>query len=301
MLKNDLREMGCSEQEKYQKSSIITGIWVFSALAMIAFVFISIFSVTGWKNSGGDFADFMDEIAFTLRQVFGSWTFLVYLLLWALMLLTLFFLTRSDSNGQKPPKRLVKYILRAVFAVLALAALFYSFTLLAEMPESGMRSGSGSGGFDFFDIVMSLLAFIGPLSILVYLIFWELLYLAVKLITTIFVCRNKDEGIKLEILKGTAMPVCSCREAFSFRHILATYLFPFIFMYSFLLLLCASADDTTQLFYHTITAIFMSFFLSYDLTLVLYSVYMKIRYKMDYISIDHHIYEVTLFKKSYVK
>ena len=28
---------------------------------------------------------------------------------------------------------------------------------------------------------------------------------------------------------------------------------------------------------------------------------MKIRYKMDYISIDHHVYEVTLFTKSYVK
>jgi hypothetical protein len=48
-------------------------------------------------------------------------------------------------------------------------------------------------------------------------------------------------------------------------------------------------------------AVFMSFFLAYDLTLVLYAAYLKIRHKMDYISIDHHIYEVTLFKKSYVK
>ena len=310
MQKSELREAGYAEQEKYQKSPIITAIWVVSTLAMIAFVFVFVVFAGEWKNSGSDFVDFMDDAAIWLNTIFREWTFAVYLILWALILLTLFFVTRLDLRKQKrsespeAPKRLKRYILYSVLALLALAVLFYSLALLANI--SGSVSSGRSSGINFFDIasfLLNLLAlpllFLGPACTVVYLIVWEFLYLAVKLVTTIFVCHDKNKGIKLKILKGTAMPVCACAEAVSLRHILVSYLVPFVFMYSFLLLLCATSDG--DLFYYfTITALFMSFFMAYDLTLVLYSAYLKIRYRPDYISINHHIYEVTLFKKSYV-
>ena len=308
MTKSELREAGYAEEEKYQKHQVITAIWVFSTLAMIWLIFVFVFSVAGWKNAGGDFADFMDDVAIWFNGIFGQWTFAVYLLLWALILLALYFVTKLDLRGQmqaEPPKakkRTTKYVLRVVLALLVLAAAFYFLALLAEMPDPG----SGRGGIDFLGIasfVLTILAlplvFLGAGCIVVYLVIWELLYLAVKLITTIFVCHDKNRGIKLKILRGTAMPVCACNEAVSLWHILVTYLIPFVFMYSVLLLLCVTSSGDPVI-YFTIVAIFMSFFLAYDLTLVLYLVYLKIRYRPDYISINHHIYEVTLFKKSYV-
>ena len=307
MQKSELREAGYAEQEKYQKKSVITAIWVVSALAMIAFVFVFMVLVTIWKRSGGEFTDFMDDVANVFSQIFRQWKAAVYLLLWALMLLTLFFITRRELREQRlsaldapKPKRMSTYMLRSALVLLALAAAFYFLALLAEIPEQRMRGGSGGGDVDLFELVSAALSLLGPLSIFVYLVVWELLYLAVKLVATRLVCLDKKNGIKLKILKGTSMPVCSCDEALSLRHVLVAHLTPLVFMYSMLLLLCATADGDTQLAYHTITAMFMSFFMSYDLTLVLYSAYLKIRHKPDYISINHHIYEVTLFKKSYV-
>ena len=46
---------------------------------------------------------------------------------------------------------------------------------------------------------------------------------------------------------------------------------------------------------------FMSFFISFDLTLITYVLFFKIKDKIDYIAADHHIYVVTLFKQTYVR
>ena len=46
---------------------------------------------------------------------------------------------------------------------------------------------------------------------------------------------------------------------------------------------------------------FMWFFMAFDLTAVLYVLYFKFKEKIDYIAIDHHIFDVTLFRGSYVK
>ena len=306
MIKKDLREAGFAETEKHQKTSMITAIWVLSTLAMIALVFVFTILLRAWKSSGSEFFDLLDDMAFMLNRIFQQWRFAVYLLLWAIILLTLFFATKRDLREQKrsaPPKaqkRFGKYILRSIVVLLIIVAFCYLLTLVAEVPEQPGRATSG-GDIDLLALVFGLLSFIGPFAILVYLFFWELLYLVVKLIATRFVCHDKKSSIKLQILKGTAMPVCSCREAVSLSHILVTYLIPFVFMYSVLLGMCAAATDGQDLVMYTIAAIFMSFFMSYDLTLVVYAIYLKIRYKMDYISIDHHIYEVTLFKKSYLK
>ena len=307
MIKSNLRETGFAEQGRYQKSSAITAIWVASALGMIVLVFVSMVLGDLWKMSESEFSVFLDETRFMFYQIFQGWTFEVYLVLWALIFLALFFVTRRELWEQKlsaPPKsakRMAKYFLRSVLALLVIFTFFYHLAMLSEMPDAFNASGPDSASGGIFGFVAAALTFVGPMSIFVYLIIWEFMYLAVKLVATLFVCHDKKDSIKLKILKGTAMPVCSCGEALSLWHILVSYLIPFVFMYSVLLFLCSATDDFDMLVYNTITVVFMSLFLSYDLTLVIYSVYMKIRYKMDYISIDHHIYEVTLFKKSYVK
>ena len=293
MVKSELREAGYAEETKHQKSTVITLIWVFSALAMIVSVFVFTIVSGMLKNSGNDFVDFLDDLALMLLRVFQEWNFAVYLLIWVFIFLTLYFVTRGDLREQKQlakAPRFGKYMLRIALVLLFLAAFCYLLIAISEMPGSIPEQDSESGGweaggFDFFFLV----------------VFWEYLYLATKFITTLFVCQNKKNGTKIKILKGNAMPVCSSQEAFSLWHILVSYLIPFVFMYSLLLGLCASANDGAFLVNHTIAAVFMSIFLAYDLTLVLYAVYMKIRHRMDYISIDHHFYEVTLFTKSYVK
>ena len=313
MQKSELREQGYAEQEKYPKSSVITAIWVFSALGMIAFIFVFVFLIDIWKMSESDFSVFMSDMSIWCNDVFRQWKFAVYLLFWALILPVLFFLTKLDLRAQKipdpskSPKRLKKYMLRSLLALLVFAALFYFLTLFTEMPDPynpGMSGEAAPGLFELILLLLSLIApfaIIAPIAILIYLILWEFLYLAAKLVMTVFVCHDKKSGIKLKILKGTAMPVCSCAEALSLWHILVAYLAPFVFMYSLLIGLCASTDSVDKLVYYTIVAVFMSFFMSYDLTLVIYSIYLKLRHNMDYISIDHHIYDVTLFKKTFVK
>ncbi|MCL2813507.1 MAG: hypothetical protein FWD23_02785 [Oscillospiraceae bacterium] len=310
MLKSDLREAGYAEQEKYPKKSVITSIWVFSTFAMIVLAFVFVFLANAWKMAEGAFAVFVDEVTVWLNQssIFQQLRFVAYLLLWALILLTLFFVTKLEkqTGPQKAQRRPAKYILRAVLALLTLAASFYFLTLLSEMADPynyDMYGVSAAGLFEYIAFVLSLFApsdFIEPIAIFIYLILLEFMYLAVKLAVTRFVCHDKESGIQLKVPQGTAIPTCACGEALSLRHILTAYLVPFVFIYSLLIASCAGTDSINKLVCYTVMAVFMSFFLAYDLTLVLYSVYLKLRYKPDYISINHHIYDVTLYKKSYV-
>jgi len=310
MIKNDLREIGYAEKIKHQKSAVVTGVWVISTLVMILSIFFFTVLIRVWKIRGGDFFDFLDDMSFMFHQIFQRWRFTVYWLLWALIFLTLYFITRRDLREQKlsAPLRATKWpgkcILRLSVVLLVFVAFFYLLVLIAGITEPefsvyGMPD-SGSGSTDYLELIFSLPSVFGPIGIFVYLVLLELLYLAVKLIVTVFVCQNKKSGIHLEILKGTSMPVCSSQEAFSIWHVAIAYLVPLVFVNSVLLGLCGGADAPDVLVNYTVVAIFMSFFMSYDLALVLYVAYMKIRYKMDYISIDRHIYEVTLFQKSYV-
>ena len=300
MTKKDLCEAGFAGETKYQKRRVITIIWVISTLVMIAFVFIFTILINVWKSSGNAFFDLLDDMAISVNQIFGQWKFAIYLFLWALIFLTLFFITKNNLREQtsaspKTSKKLGRYISHLALALLILVAFLYLLMMVSEIADSGSRSGgsdvdSGTPAFDFF-------AFFGEFVIIVLLVLLEIMYLAAKLVATIFVCHDKKNGIKLKILKDTAMPVCSCQEAVSFWHIVVSYLIPLVFIYSVLLWMCGT-QNSENVVYAFLLSIFMSFFMAYDLTLVVYAIYLKMRHRMDYISIDHHIYEVTLFKKS---
>ena len=125
-----------------------------------------------------------------------------------------------------------------------------------------------------------------------------LVYLGLKLILTITVCRDKNHSIKLKMLVDKVMPVCHCREALKVWQTVLIYVVPFVLAYSLMWALCiwTYGDPSIVLLFF-----FLSFFFAFDLTAVVYVLAIKIIYKIDYISIDHHIYEITMYKQTYVK
>jgi hypothetical protein len=94
------------------------------------------------------------------------------------------------------------------------------------------------------------------------------------------------------------MPICFCSEALKVWQIILINMIPFILMYSlyaFLSIYYQSKFMFILMFY------FMLFFLTFDLAAVIYVIFFKVKDRMDYISLDRHVYEVTLFKRRSVK
>jgi len=147
------------------------------------------------------------------------------------------------------------------------------------------------------DNSFSLLIDSSPFNIMIIIIGIYFIYLGLKLIMTIFVCSDKFRSIKLKLLSVNAVPICHCREALTVKQTVFIYLAPFIIIYFAMYALCLLSLADLFVF----LAIFiMSFFLAFDLTLVVYVLYIKAKYKVDYIAIDHHIYEITTYKNTYV-
>ena len=136
------------------------------------------------------------------------------------------------------------------------------------------------------------------LAYMTYLIFWLLAYLFLKLIMTIIVCSDKHRSIKLKVLKDRGVPVCFCLEALKVWQTVLIYVVPFVAMYGVLFTSCIFGEASAE---YTFIIIFLSVFMSFDLTAVIYVIFYKIKYGIDYISIDHHVYEVTFFNKPYIR
>ena len=123
------------------------------------------------------------------------------------------------------------------------------------------------------------------------------IYLILKFLTTaLFCCDNKN--IKFKLLESKYMPICFCREAFRTWQAILIYLIPLVtahagvFLAGFLL--GGSPTFVIMLF-------IMEFFMCLDLTLVLYIIYIKIRYNPDYIAVNYHVYNITMYSRAYVK
>lgn len=120
------------------------------------------------------------------------------------------------------------------------------------------------------------------------------MYLFLKLIVTIIFCRDKLRSIKLKFCSGTTMPVCACQEAFTIWQIVLIYGIPAVIIYALFLIAVLSYTPGFTM----ITALFfLMFFISFDLTLIVYVLVYKIKNGADYISIENHVYSMTLFNK----
>jgi hypothetical protein len=124
------------------------------------------------------------------------------------------------------------------------------------------------------------------------------IYLILKFVFTLIFCEDKQNSIKLKILESNSMPVCFCKEALKTWQIILMYMIPFILTHTGLILAGMLTGGSPSFF---IILFIMEFFMAMDLTLVIYLVYIKIRYNPDYISVNHHVYDLTLYKKSYIK
>jgi len=289
MLKNDLRENGYSQFEKYQNHTIMTLMWVIITAAL---VFATFFAVTtiGEFSSNSKFFILLENIGDNLYP----WTFSIYIICWIGIFISLGFIVKFKRENKNKSNLIITAVLWGILIILSLAAVIFFMILIMGM-QSPDPTGQG-----FWDNLSALGASWGPWFsvsfLIIYLLGYEFLYLGVKFIMTIIFCRDKKYSIKLKILNG--MPICHCKEAFGFSQIILIYLLPVVFMYSYLFISCVQSEITPFIMMYFF---FMLFFMSYDLTVLIYALFFKIKDRIDYISLNYHIYDITLYRKSYVR
>jgi len=150
----------------------------------------------------------------------------------------------------------------------------------------------------FVVIIDGIMESFSAIGYLIFLVLSVLLYLILKFIITTLFCYGKN-NVKLKILEKKGIPICSCKEALKVWQTILVYCIPSVLIYILILLLCFVDSDYFVGF--TMLLLFFAFYTSFDLTLVAYMLYIKFKEGIDYISIDYHIYEYTLFRKSYVR
>ena len=159
---------------------------------------------------------------------------------------------------------------------------------------------------DSFDplIYISSLLFgtFGIFAPVIYLLLVFFLYFALKVVLTILVCKEKRKSISLKMLKIrsiTSMPICFCKEALKVWQIVLSYLAPIVLMYSGLFFLSVVGNKINWIYLPML--VLLSFVMSFDLTLVLYVLFYKIKDGMDYISVDNHVYLMTMFSNPHIE
>ena len=156
---------------------------------------------------------------------------------------------------------------------------------------------------DFLDSAETALGGMGAIIVfilipIIYILVPVLLYLSLRLLMTIFVCKDRNRSIKLNILKRKAIPICECKEALRVWQTILIYIAPIILTFAPLFTLTVlSYGNPAYLGMICISA----FYWAFDITLVLHVLRIKIKEGVDYISVDYHVYSMTLYEKSYVR
>jgi len=125
-----------------------------------------------------------------------------------------------------------------------------------------------------------------------------LIYFLIKAVLTIFFCSDENKKIHVKLTANSGMPVWTCREALKIRQIILMYLPPVVLIYPILIILGIISGGELYLL---ILIFLMSFFMSYDLTLIICALFLKLIYKPDYIAIDDHVYILTLYHQNYIE
>ena len=128
-----------------------------------------------------------------------------------------------------------------------------------------------------------------------------ILYFAFKLVLSVIFSSDRLNSVRLKILEGNVMPVCFCGEALEVWQFIVMYFVPAVVIYSIMFTVSAFQVYVEMEYSLMMMTILVSFFLAFDLTLVIYLLRIKIKEKIDYIAINHHVYEMTLFKSTYVR
>jgi len=184
-----------------------------------------------------------------------------------------------DNNykfEQKRPKRTVIFVLRV--------SLFAFFIIISsQIIMQAYKVDSSDKIHLSSNLVIAI--FIGIV----------LLYFAMKVLLMSLFCQYKRDSIAtFKVLEEGGISIFTCREALKMWQIILIYSVPAVLSYS---MLCA------MIALWTFEAVFMfflfltSFFMACDFTIAIYVIYAKITYRPDYIAINHHIYNLTLYTK----
>jgi len=126
-----------------------------------------------------------------------------------------------------------------------------------------------------------------------------LIYFVIKAVLTYIYCSGKPKNIRMKLTSNTGMPVWVCRDAFKTRQIIFMYLIPVVLIYPPLYVLGAWSGGNMYLL---VLIIIMSFLMSYDLILIIYVIFLRVKYNADYTAINNHAYNLTLyFEKEQIK
>lgn len=209
---------------------------------------------------------------------------------------------KSDlrENGYSEVLRNPKHSrINALWAILALILIAGTFILVYIIVGDNVveRRGAIDPIETFIEILASWFGGFGELMTMLFY-FALLIYLAFKLIMTILVCQDKHRSIKLKILSIGKMPICHCKEALKVWQTILIYFVPVIIMYLSLIILCALSESNPV---YTFILIFLSIFMAFDLTVIIYALIYKLFDGVDYISVDFHLYELTFFHKPYIR
>ena len=118
-----------------------------------------------------------------------------------------------------------------------------------------------------------------------------------ELLTAAF-SSHKKEKLEMKLHSDTGMAITAGREAFRTWQIIRIYLLPLCFVYPSLIVLGVLSGGNMSLL---ILTFIMSFYMSFDLTLVIYVLYLKMRYNADYVGIKNHVYMITLYSENYIE
>jgi len=183
-----------------------------------------------------------------------------------------------------------------IWMILTVGIIFISFFCVLE-------TGKYISGSEISDTLMAINNFLfeifGVFFTVIYLFGFLFLYLALKIIMTLFFCKDKIYSIHLKVLKGKGIPICTCKEALKIWQTVLIYLVPVVLMYMTMFGLCIiSQENLIYMSTYMIILLFLSYYMAFDLTLLLYVMFYKIKDGADYMSVDLHIYQMTMFSKT---
>ena len=126
------------------------------------------------------------------------------------------------------------------------------------------------------------------------LVAMPVLYFYLKCKLTSFFCVDKDQSVNMRFVEDLAMPVCTCREALKTKQFLVINSIPIILVYIAMCLV----NVLIEIGGAYIGLVFvMSIIMSFDMMLMVYILYLQKTYKFDYLAINKHVYNLTMYTK----
>ena len=203
------------------------------------------------------------------------------------------------SAEERITKKFISTLLWVAIAVLIIAGTFVMVMTVVGWITPYEGAGEVRNPIDF-DLAPGSI----PLGLLAFVLML-LFYFGIRFVLTFLFCHDRYNSIRLTILDDNHLPVCQCREALKVWQTVLIYLVPVVVVYVLMLRMTGfwfPLENIEYINFGFLTMLFfMTFFLAFDLTLVVYVLFIKIKDKADYIAIDHHVYKMTVYKETYVR